>query len=754
MRPIRLRARNLRTYPELDIEFTRGVVGILGEIRDAPEGSDSNGSGKSTLLEAVDIALFGRRSLAGYLTRGGDVDELMIELTFEHGNELYRVRRAYSARGRGKTVVDLERCVWADDEIRHATESQWEPLTRASSKETDVLVVDLLGLSKETFRDSAYLRQGDGGYADPERDPRQRKQLLVEAVLGRDPIWPRLQEAAKARRKQAEAQLERTRGEVESLGELAGHATAAEYEHAQAGERVVTASAAVSEAEQRLAEVSARYQAAREQAATRAALEAELRTVTAELVELERREQAAAEAAAAITVAREELDTLATGDQIAELEATVEQLEAQQTAYRERQNALAEARAARDEAERIRSEAAATAVGAREHVATLLADRAAKRDDEHARCQTCGQAVADEAKERALAELARQANEWEAKAVEMDQVVERRAVLVAEGDRLLEHADASPLQPPDPDALERAWGRLAAARASVAQRARLEERIVQLQRDVDQRPTQDTVTALRAAVNERNLALNELEPVDLTVIEAEGNAARAAVTVARATNDVVIAAKARCDERLTQVRAAEQKLAELAGVRDTLQGQVDRDLLLEKAYGRDGIPALIIENTAIPQIEAEASRILQALGTSFQVELRTQAETKTGTLRDTLEVVVIDPDGNEADYADGCSGGEQTRIGLALRIALARLLARRRGAESRLLALDEPSYLDAAGMTALLDVLRGLEDEFSVILLVSHVAELRDALDETITVVREGGRSRIDGARQPVEAAA
>jgi DNA repair exonuclease SbcCD ATPase subunit len=38
-----------------------------------------------------------------------------------------------------------------------------------------------------------------------------------------------------------------------------------------------------------------------------------------------------------------------------------------------------------------------------------------------------------------------------------------------------------------------------------------------------------------------------------------------------------------------------------------------------------------------------------------------------------------------------------------------------------------------------------------VILLVSHVAELRDALDETITVIREGGRSRVDGVREPVE---
>jgi hypothetical protein len=80
VKPIRLRARNLRTFPTLDITFEQGLTGILGELRDAPEGADSNGAGKSTLLEAIDIALFGRRSLAGYLTRGGDVDELMIEL--------------------------------------------------------------------------------------------------------------------------------------------------------------------------------------------------------------------------------------------------------------------------------------------------------------------------------------------------------------------------------------------------------------------------------------------------------------------------------------------------------------------------------------------------------------------------------------------------------------------------------------------------------------------------------------------------
>ena len=48
-------------------------------------------------------------------------------------------------------------------------------------------------------------------------------------------------------------------------------------------------------------------------------------------------------------------------------------------------------------------------------------------------------------------------------------------------------------------------------------------------------------------------------------------------------------------------------------------------------------------------------------------------------------------------------------------------------------------------MSALLSVLRGLDGEFDLILLVSHVAELRDALDEVILVVKENGVSTIAG---------
>ena len=90
------------------------------------------------------------------------------------------------------------------------------------------------------------------------------------------------------------------------------------------------------------------------------------------------------------------------------------------------------------------------------------------------------------------------------------------------------------------------------------------------------------------------------------------------------------------------------------------------------------------------------------------------------------------------------SGGERTRLKLALRIALARLLANRRGAESRVLCIDEPDGLDADGMDRLSYVLVGLAGTFEKILIVSHNPALSTAFDQSIVVRKDGERSRIE----------
>jgi exonuclease SbcC len=207
---------------------------------------------------------------------------------------------------------------------------------------------------------------------------------------------------------------------------------------------------------------------------------------------------------------------------------------------------------------------------------------------------------------------------------------------------------------------------------------------------------------------------------------------------------------ARCEERLARLVQVEAEAITARARVTELQGQLDLLVALEKAYGRDGIPALIIENAAIPQLEVEASRILAELGTPYRVELRTERALKSGEgSRDTLDVIVVGELG-ERPY-ETFSGGERTRINLALRIALARLLAHRRGAESRLLAIDEPEYLDEPGTARLAEVLRGLSGDFDRILLVSHVPGLRDAFDQTLNVVKDGARSRVDTGVEQIE---
>ena len=89
------------------------------------------------------------------------------------------------------------------------------------------------------------------------------------------------------------------------------------------------------------------------------------------------------------------------------------------------------------------------------------------------------------------------------------------------------------------------------------------------------------------------------------------------------------------------------------------------------------------------------------------------------------------------------SGGEQTRLEFALRIALARLVASRRGAQAGILCLDELAFLDSTGMAAVANVLKGLT-EFRSVLLVSHDDRLMDAFDQQVLVVRDEDGSRLE----------
>jgi exonuclease SbcC len=719
MNPRRLRLHGFRSYDDLDLVFPEGCIAITGP----------NGSGKSSLILAPDIALFGARNLGDYLSEDAADTEMFVELEFEHAGELYRVRRGYSARGRGKSATDFEQ--WVDGEFAFTPSGDWEPLTRESQAATQEAIEEVLGLSRETLHASALLMQGQGGLWT-EAPPKDRKRVLTEILnLG---SWERLLEACRVDLRARQREKAECDGRIALLEEQGGDEEALKATSMRLRDEVAERIAADKAAQDALT-AAAEKVAALERAES--AYQHRTSTVLARQAEL-REKQAIIDRAAmakidAVEVQKALDDAGDLAAKLAELEERRAEMDAREAARREleaeRDRLFAESARLSTEANRATAEACAV-------IAKISAIGEQLAAGDMPTCDRCGQDLHAEARERALESLRVELRDFEARAAELN-----------EQGRPLHERATSMVVPAEPD---RAEYETLVHSIQVAREDEL--RVAGLRRDLAGLEAQiaEATPELTAEVARLSRALVDAQAALSEVAEPEPGAlesARAEVLSAKARSDGTASALAEARAALVRAEAAleqAEKIAEqLVTTRDRvseLLGELDLLALAERAYGRDGIPALIVEASAIPQIETEASRILAELGTSYRVELRTQRQKKSGDgLADTLDVVVIG-DAGERSY-ETFSGGERTRINLALRIALARLLAHRRGAESRLLAIDEPEFLDEAGTARLAEVLRGLDQEFDRIVLVSHVPTLRDAFDQTIEVVKENGRS-------------
>ena len=170
--------------------------------------------------------------------------------------------------------------------------------------------------------------------------------------------------------------------------------------------------------------------------------------------------------------------------------------------------------------------------------------------------------------------------------------------------------------------------------------------------------------------------------------------------------------------------------------RQELAAQVGHFKQLERAFGKDGVPALLIEQS-LPQIEAKANEILDRLSAGgMSVRFETQAEYKDKRRedrRETLEIKISDQAGIR-DY-EMFSGGEAFRVDFAIRLALSEILARRAGARLQMLVIDEGfGSQDALGRQRLIEAINLVRQDFAKILVITHIDELKDAFPTRIEV--------------------
>ena len=123
-------------------------------------------------------------------------------------------------------------------------------------------------------------------------------------------------------------------------------------------------------------------------------------------------------------------------------------------------------------------------------------------------------------------------------------------------------------------------------------------------------------------------------------------------------------------------------------------------------------------------------------GGRIHVNLATQRQSASGKVTETLDIRISDEIGTR-DY-EMYSGGEAFRVDFALRIALARLLAERAGATLPTLIIDEGfGTQDAEGIDRLVQAITAVQDEFRLILVVTHIEDLKERFERRIEVTMD-----------------
>jgi exonuclease SbcC len=249
---------------------------------------------------------------------------------------------------------------------------------------------------------------------------------------------------------------------------------------------------------------------------------------------------------------------------------------------------------------------------------------------------------------------------------------------------------------------------------------------------------QNRISELTKTIGVTNTYLLNFKNIDKELVSVTEDRARlsAQLLSARASRDLALRAVAGLER---DQEACLQLEAQREGTAKTLEkcqkdARIYRELV--KAFGRDGIQALLIDQ-AIPELQDEANRILSRLTANrTQVSMASLGELKSGGTKETLDIRIGDEMG-ERRY-ELYSGGEAFRVDFAIRIALSKLLARRSGTPLQTLVIDEGfGTQDEEGLVHLVEAIQTISDEFEKILVITHVDAIKNAFPVRIEVVKE-----------------
>jgi DNA repair protein SbcC/Rad50 len=737
MKPTRLELEGFLSYRDrtvIELAGLRAAV-ILGE----------NGAGKSSIVEAMTWALFGKgrgRGPDDFVNAGADYARVSLE--FEHAGAGYRVIRERDRSSKGKSGLILQRGILEGPELN---------LGGPRIDETQAAIEELLGLDYDRWLATSLVGQGKAD-AFTKLGPADRKRILFEVLELEE--WAGRATEARDRHKEAAGRLSMVKVAIAGLEESLEALPRLQEEQDRAIAARIEAEKAVEEAEEAHRAAERRADEAktsgvqltalrREVEARRQDRQALLVERTTNLRRLESSHKAATDAIGRIEAEIAETQDLRDPDAV---EAEVENLRRQLAEMRKRREVikadaegqLATATARLEEAQRARRDAQD-----RMDAEDLITE--ADRPE----CPVCRQPLDPMVREEVLAKLNDESSQLLARAGELEAAAKalteqgRRAAMEAANLNLETEELESRIRSEEHDvailrsrranvaALEADLGVWRAAQAD-------DERAIEKAKEALIAPMGDPG---REVELEEAIAKAEADAAASEALQADlADAVRILTKRRRALNDAV--------EAFARLHAQTERLAGLAVERSdaiakasALEAEVEELRLIEAGCGRDGVPALLLE-AAIPELEEEANRLLGLLTDGkFSTAFSTVGTTKTAGTRETLDLEVFD--GTSRRSLEALSGGERQCVDLAVRIALAELLARRAGRRIETLIVDEAfTELDPAHLRRTVEAFYGLLDRFETVLVITHLSELAEAFPNRLRVTKIDGASHVE----------
>ena len=730
MRPNRLQLTNFLAYGDCELFLSDVHVACL---------VGDNGAGKSCLLDAITWAIWGKargRRDVSLIRLGAEFTE--VALDFDHAGHLYRIVRRRESGGRLRLTL-----------VRHEGANEWTHESESAAATANQKAIDaLLKIDYETFVNTAFLRQGEADAFTTET-PAKRKAVLRDILqLNR---WNDYHDAARAAYREIDHGLSGDRGKLEMLAEMIAARPEAEAFLAHM-ERTAA------DAETVLAGYAEQLEAIQK-------IEAEIAVKREAVAMAEAASQQAAERINRIERRMREID--GEMDDCREYLKDREEIEAGYANLSEAQAVHGAMAARREQAQKWQTtivKATADIKVARAELTTsiITRDRAVNECESNIAdltealaqpvtvCKTCGQALSEEAAGDVRYKMRQEIDKWEERRVRHETMIAAINVRIADDDyardafdKIAEAEAALAEIGFDADAYQAA----AAAMNDLAAYEGLHDALTgaeaRLQQFTDELAPLTSERDLAAADAERLQSdlekdqrwLNELSDSVTNAEDVRTHHKMAEITARRERANAAAAQK-----RLDDIAEHERKHAEISAVVGSTEERLANIGELIAAFGRDGVPLMVIKSVT-GEIEAEANNILQRItNEALSIKLLTEREKASGGVKDALDIQVSDSLGVR-DY-EMYSGGEAYRIDIAIRVALSKVLARRAGAQLRTLFIDEGfGSQDAYGREQLIRTITQLGAEFDMILVVTHLEELRDRFDTRIAVTKRAGGS-------------